>query len=329
MKILITGAAGFIGSALVNHLLDSDDTTKVINIDNLDPFYDVRIKEGRVADHHVKGLKRYQHFKIDIADRQSLFSALANEKIDLIIHLAAKAGVRPSILNPDEYVKTNVLGTQNILDLAKLKGVEKIVFASSSSVYGNNTNIPWCEDDLDLIPISPYAATKLSGEKLCQTYSHLYGMNITALRFFTVYGPGQRPDLAIHKFFRLISENKAIPFFGDGSTKRDYTYIDDTVSGIIGAIKYQGKGFEIFNLGNRNTVSLQELVNAIGSVMGKEVILEMLPKQPGDVELTYADINRAQDTLNYSPSKSLESGLLAFKEWFEIHSLKPIPVIAQ
>lgn len=321
MTILVTGAAGFIGSALVNRLLEFPELSKIINVDNFDPFYDLGIKEERVAQHIKNGKERYKLIRTDIADRDSLFTDLENEKIDLIVHLAAKAGVRPSIMSPNEYVKTNILGTQNILDLAKLKDVKKIVFASSSSVYGNNTNIPWKEDDLDLTPISPYAATKLSGEKLCQTYAHLYGMNILALRFFTVYGPGQRPDLAIHKFFKLVSENKSIPFFGDGSTKRDYTYIDDTVSGIVGAIKYSGSGFEIFNLGNRNTVSLHELVNAIENVSKQNVILDRLPMQPGDVELTYASIDKAKDHLGYSPSTKLEDGLTKFNEWFKNLSL--------
>jgi UDP-glucuronate 4-epimerase len=204
------------------------------------------------------------------------------------------------------------MGTLNLLELAKEKGVKKFVFASSSSVYGKNPNVPWHEDDLNLEPISPYAASKIAAEKVCQTYAHLYEMDIRALRFFTVYGPKQRPDLAIHKFFKLAMENKPIPFFGDGSTRRDYTFIDDIVQGIKGAMQYQGSGFEVFNLGNHQTISLKELVDVIGRVLGKEMLLDKQLKQLGDVDQTYADIEKAKKKLNYTPNIMLMNGLEAF-----------------
>lgn len=310
---LITGGAGFIGSSLIDKLLQYNPDAHIINIDNFDPFYDRAIKESNIAQH--LSAPNYRFFELDINDAQSLQKALAHTSIDCIVHLAAKAGVRPSIQNPEAYFQTNVMGTLNLLELAKEKGVKKFVFASSSSVYGKNPNVPWREDDLNLEPISPYAASKIAAEKVCQTYSHLYNMDITALRFFTVYGPKQRPDLAIHKFFKLAMDNKPVPFFGDGSTRRDYTYIDDIVQGIQGAMHYQGKGFEVFNLGNHQTVSLKELVDAIGKVLGKELILDQQPKQAGDVDQTYASVEKAKKYLSYMPKTKLENGLQNFFEY--------------
>lgn len=310
---LITGGAGFIGSSLIDKLLKENPTQSILNIDNFDPFYARQIKEQNMANHNH--YPNYRFVEADINSFADLQKATEGIDLDCIVHLAAKAGVRPSIQNPEAYFQTNVMGTLNLLELAKEKGVKKFVFASSSSVYGKNPNVPWRENDLNLEPISPYAASKIAAEKVCQTYAHLYGIDIAALRFFTVYGPKQRPDLAIHKFFKLALQNKPIPFFGDGSTRRDYTYIDDIVQGIKSAIKYQGKGFEVFNLGNHLTVSLRELVDAIGMVLGKELLLDKQPKQVGDVDQTYANIDKAMDQLKYIPLTKLDNGLLAFYNW--------------
>lgn len=310
---LITGGAGFIGSSLIDQLLKDNPTQSILNIDNFDPFYTKDIKEQNMSAHQQ--YPNYRFEEVDINSFADLLKATEGIEIGCIVHLAAKAGVRPSIENPEAYFQTNVMGTLNLLELAKAKGVKKFVFASSSSVYGKNPNVPWQEEDLNLEPISPYAASKIAAEKVCQTYAHLYGIDISALRFFTVYGPKQRPDLAIHKFFKLAMQNKPIPFFGDGSTRRDYTYIDDIVQGIKSAIKYQGKGFEVFNLGNHQTVSLKELVDAIGMVLGKELLLDKQPKQVGDVDQTYANIDKALSQLKYQPSTKLEEGLKAFYSW--------------
>ena len=313
--ILITGGAGFIGGNLIHHLLDNNKLINIINIDNLFPLYDIKIET--VREHIKKGGGRYQHLSLNITDLPSLFRHLRSKKIDMIIHLAAKAGIRDSFDHASEYIKTNVYGTQNVLYLAKFLKIKKMIFASSSSVYGNNSNTPFDESNLALNPISPYAATKLITEKLCHIYSILYEMNIIALRFFTVYGPNQRPDLAIHKFFKNIFAQQPIPFFGDGSTSRDYTYIDDLISGIVKAMDYECQGFDVFNLGNGIAVSLTELVLAIKEVCGKEIILNKLPQQAGDVNHTYASIKKAKQKLGFSPSTSLIEGLKNFNIWFE------------
>ncbi len=234
---------------------------------------------------------------------------------DVIVHLAAKAGVRPSIENPVLYQDVNVRGTQNMLEFARNRGIKQFVFASSSSVYGVNENVPWREDE-KLQPISPYASTKLSGEMLGHVYSHLYGIRFLALRFFTVYGPAQRPDLAIHKFFKSISNSEPIPVFGDGTTSRDYTFVEDTVQGIIAAINYEGSMFEIVNLGNHRTVTLAGLIEAIENACGKEAVINRMPEQPGDVPRTYADIAKARELFNYEPHTALEQGLEEFKVWY-------------
>ena len=312
---LITGGAGFIGSSLIDQLLLDNPTQSILNIDNFDSFYARDIKEQNMSEH--LRFPNYQFIEANINSVVDLQKATDGVEIDCIVHLAAKAGVRPSIQDPQSYFQTNVMGTLNLLELAKAKGVKKFVFASSSSVYGKNPNVPWREDDLNLEPISPYAASKIAAEKVCQTYAHLYEMDIRALRFFTVYGPKQRPDLAIHKFFKLAMENKPIPFFGDGSTRRDYTYIDDIVQGIKGAMQFQGGGFEVFNLGNHQTVSLKELVDAIGRVLDKEMLLDKQPKQEGDVDQTYANIDKAMSQLKYQPSTKLEKGLSEFYIWLQ------------
>lgn len=323
MNLLITGGAGFIGGNLINYLLASYKFIKIINIDSFDPIYDLKLET--VNRHAKKGKERYKHLTIDITNKQALFKNISLCKIDLIIHLAAKTGVRDSIGNTVDYISTNVEGTENILQLAKALKVPKLIFASSSSVYGNNPSLPWIESDLDLNPISPYASTKLAAEKLCQVYSQLYKMNIICLRFFTVYGPNQRPDLAIHQFYRLINNKQPIPFFGNGTTSRDYTYIDDIVSGIVKTMKYKFKGFDIFNLGNCKSISLNELVRTIQEVSGKNIKFYNLPLQEGDVNHTYASIEKAKIKLGYFPSTSLEEGLRIFNNWFYSRERKVNP----
>ena len=316
-NILITGAAGFIGSSLVDRLLESEtEEYRIIAIDNFDPFYSKSVKEANIQPHLTQ--PNYKFFSLDINDLPSLSEALKDIRIDCIVHLAAKAGVRPSIEDPQGYFQTNVMGTVNMLELAKDHGVKRFVFASSSSVYGKNPNVPWSENDLNLEPISPYASSKIAAEKVCQTYSHLYDLDVIALRFFTVYGPKQRPDLAIHKFFKLASQNKSIPFFGDGTTKRDYTFIDDIVTGITGAITADERTekFTVYNLGNHQTISLKSLVEAIGSELDTNIQLDIKPMQPGDVKQTFANISKAQADLNYEPKTNITEGLKAFNNWF-------------
>lgn len=311
---LITGAAGFIGSNLVRTLLNKGPGLKITCVDNFDPFYPKNIKEFNIHD-----FKKNSSFSLIEADiGKTSGKALADlmpGKIDVIIHLAAKAGVRPSIENPLAYQQANVIGLQNMLDFAKQKAIKQFVFASSSSVYGINDHYPWKEEE-QLMPISPYAMTKLSGEMLGHVYHKLFGIRFIALRFFTVYGPGQRPDLAIHKFIKNIIAGKPITMFGDGSTSRDYTYVDDTVAGIINAIQYDKTGFEIINLGNHYAISLKELVAAIERVTGKKAMIDRQPDQPGDVPKTFADISKAKKLLGYDPKTQIEDGLKKFYDWF-------------
>lgn len=282
-------------------------------IDNFDPFYDPEIKERNLAPHRKN--PAFTLHRLDIRDLDGMRRELSGD-FSCIVHLAARAGVRPSIEDPVGYQEVNVRGTQNLLELAKEWGTQQFVFASSSSVYGVNPNVPWREDDHVLQPISPYASTKVSGELLGHVYAHLYKIRFVALRFFTVYGPRQRPDLAIHKFTRLISEGKPISYFGDGSTSRDYTFVSDTVSGILGAIDYTGSDFEIFNLGNDATVTLAEMVRAIEGAVGEQAQLNRLPDQPGDVPRTWASVEKAQKSLAYQPTLSFSEGIERFVEWF-------------
>lgn len=311
MNFLVTGGAGFIGSHLVDALIDDN---KIICVDNFNDFYDPKIKHNNIKEH----LKHpnYKLYKEDISDYDSLKRIFEENKIDCIVNLAARAGVRPSLENPRLYFHTNCDGTVNLLDLAKEFGIKKVVQASSSSVYGSRTDGPFNEGMRIDKPISPYAATKASNEQICYTYSHLYGINVTCLRFFTVYGPRQRPDLAIHKFTNLISENKPIPMFGDGSTKRDYTYIDDIIQGVVASIYYDKTLYEIFNLGESQTVELKYLIHLIENGLGKKAVIEQQPLQPGDVPITYADISKAKSLLNYSPSTKIEKGIEKFIEWY-------------
>ena len=314
MHILITGGAGFIGSNLTRKLFMDDPSVRVTCIDNFDPFYKEEIKRFNIRDFMT--LPGYHFIEADISTCPvEEMTRRVKDPVDVIVHIAAKAGVRPSIENPLAYQQVNVIGLQQMLDFARLNKVNQFVFASSSSVYGVNDHYPWKEDE-QLLPISPYAGTKLAGEMMGHVYSHLFGIRFLALRFFTVYGPGQRPDLAIHKFTRSILQGKPIQMFGDGSTSRDYTFVGDTVKGIIGAIHYTGSPFEIINLGNNYTVSLKELIEAIEEVTGKKAIIERHPEQPGDVPRTFADVSKAKRLLGYDPDTRLQDGLTAFYEWF-------------
>ncbi len=314
-RILLTGAAGFIGSNLSRSLLQSG-RYKVIGLDNFDDFYSREQKEKNLAP-----FISHEDFRFAEGDIRNTDQLLALGDIDVIVHLAAKAGVRPSIQNPILYQEVNVAGTQNLLEFARQRNIRQFVFASSSSVYGINENVPWNEEE-KLMPISPYASTKLSCEMLGHVYSHLYGIRFLALRFFTVYGPAQRPDLAIHKFFNSILKGQPIPVFGDGSTSRDYTFVNDTIRGVEAAINYEQSQFEIINLGNHQTITLSELILAIEQICGKKAIIDRQPEQPGDVPQTYADITKAQKLLNYHPSTTLETGLLAFYEWYKENQKK-------
>lgn len=311
MNIVVTGGAGFIGSHLIDRLLNEGH--RVTNIDNFDPFYDESIKKQNIKGHLESD--NYTLHEVDIRDKAALNKAIP-EDTDVIVHLAAKAGVRPSIQDPISYQEVNVAGTQNMLEVAREKGIKQFVFASSSSVYGKNPNVPWREDDAVLQPISPYASTKVSGELLGHVYSHLYDIRFLALRFFTVYGPRQRPDLAIHKFLKLMSDGNEITLYGDGSTRRDYTFINDIVDGIMGAINYTDSLYEVINLGNNETVELLELVEAIEKASGITAKKTFGPEQPGDVKQTWADVSNAGNLLNYHADYSIDKGLKAFVEWY-------------
>lgn len=313
---LVTGGAGFIGSTLSDRLLRENN--KVIVVDNFCDFYDPKIKEKNVKESLDNS--NYHLYRVDIRDDKELSKVFNENKIDGIFHLAAMAGVRPSIDNPILYQEVNGIGTQNILEEAKKHNIKNLVMASSSSVYGNCKEVPFKEDFIVDYAISPYAATKKSNEVMAHVYHHLYDMNIIMLRFFTVYGPKQRPDLAINKFTRLMLDGKPIPMFGDGSTSRDYTYVDDIVDGIIKSMNYVENNngvYEIINLGNSSPISLKEMINTIGEVLGVEPNIEQLPMQPGDVERTYADISKAKVLLKYNPQTSFKSGIEKFVKWYK------------
>ena len=312
---LVTGGAGFIGSHLCSRMLQ--EGWEITVIDNLDPYYDQTLKMANVRINQA--FEGFRFIEGDIRD-ESLLATL-DESIDLIVHLAAKAGVRPSIANPLEYQLVNVNGTQNLLEFARQRNIKQFVFSSSSSVYGINPNVPWSENDRVLQPISPYASTKVSGELLGHVYSHLYDIRFIALRFFTVYGPRQRPDLAIHKFVHKILNKEEIPVFGDGSTRRDYTYVMDIVDGILRAVDYDKSMYEVINLASARTISLADMISGIEKVFGKEAIINRLPEQAGDVPQTYADIEKAKNLLGYEPRTSFEEGLTKFKAWIEQSSI--------
>ncbi|MEP1151827.1 MAG: GDP-mannose 4,6-dehydratase [Balneola sp.] len=312
MNIVVTGGAGFIGSHLIDRLLAEGHA--VTNIDNFDDFYSESIKRRNI-DGHLQ-YDNYKIYEIDIRDKKDLVDVIPSN-IDVIVHLAAKAGVRPSIEDPIAYQEVNVTGTQNMLEVAREKKIKQFVFASSSSVYGKNPNVPWKEDDVVLEPISPYASTKVSGELLGHVYSHLYDIRFIALRFFTVYGPRQRPDLAIHKFLKLMNKKSTISLFGDGTTKRDYTFIDDIVNGIMNSISYQGSLYEIINLGNNQTVKLLELVQKLEDFSKFKANICWEAEQPGDVKQTWADVTKASKLINYNSNFSFDQGLQEFVKWFK------------
>ena len=310
-NVLITGGAGFIGSTLADTLLK--ENCKVICVDNFCDYYSPELKRKNIANSLLNS--NYKLYEADIENLEELEKIFSENKIDIIVHLAARAGVRPSIEKPVEYMQTNVMGTVNILELMKKYGVKKMCMASSSSVYGNCKAEKFSEDLNVRRPISPYAASKSACEQICYTYHHLYDLNIVMLRYFTVFGPRQRPDLAINKFVNLIRNNQPINMYGDGSSIRDYTYIDDIVSGTISAMKYDKTGYEIFNLGGGNPVSLVDMISTIETILGKKAIINKMPMQPGDVDRTVCDISKSMKLLNYKPETSFYDGVKNFINW--------------
>src|SRR5216117_2720183 len=296
MRILVTGGAGFIGSHLAEKLLTVGH--EVVILDDFNDFYDPQIKHANIAGFASDVAVCH----VDLRDVESVRSLFRREKLDAIAHLAARAGVRPSIQQPRLYYDTNVIGTLHLLDAARVTGVERFIFASSSSVYGASKTVPFSEDQHLIQTLSPYAATKVAGEFLCSTYSHLYNLRALALRYFTVYGPRQRPDLAIHQFTRRIYAGQPIDQFGDGTTRRDYTYVDDVIHGTMAAFQYEGPLFDIFNLGESDTIQLKDLIVAIENVLGKKAKINRLPEQPGDMPLTCADVSKARKLVGYNPT---------------------------
>ncbi|MGE3540836.1 MAG: GDP-mannose 4,6-dehydratase [Candidatus Tectimicrobiota bacterium] len=315
MRILVTGGAGFIGSHLCERLLA--DHHEVAILDDLNDFYDPRLKEENLAC--IRCVGSVDFHQGDICDEALVQQLCKQFQPEAIIHLAARAGVRPSVAQPLLYERVNVGGTTILLEAARQYKVRKFIFASSSSVYGVTNQVPFREDDLELQPISPYAATKIAGEKLAFTYAYLFGLDVTCLRFFTVYGPRQRPDLAIRKFMTLMVAGQPIPFFGDGTTGRDYTFVSDTVQGIVAALQYHG-GYDIFNLGNSSPVSLALMVQNLERALGQSAVLQHLPIPPGDVLITYADITKASTHLHYQPQVTFDDGIRRMAAWHAEHA---------
>jgi UDP-glucuronate 4-epimerase len=311
MRILITGGAGFIGYHVARRLLGLGH--EIALVDNFNEFYDPALKRRNVEDLRAEGTAAL--FEADILDAAALSGAFERTQPEAVIHLAAWAGVRPSIQKPALYAQVNVTGTVNVLELARRAGVQRFLFGSSSSVYGGSTRIPFREDDPVDRPISPYAATKRAGELLCHTYARNFSMDITCLRFFTVYGPRQRPEMAIRKFARLILDGDEVPVFGDGRSRRDYTYVDDIVDGVVAALRPL-PGYEILNLGESRTVTLLELIALLEKALGRKAHLRFLPEEPGDMAVTYADISRARQLLGYQPRTAIEEGIGKFVDWF-------------
>ena len=311
-NILVTGGAGFIGSHLVDRLL-AEGGWRVTVVDDFNDFYSPEIKHSNIAE-HVKS-SNYRVVDADIRDTSTMIALFAEYKFDVIAHLAARAGVRPSLAEPKLYAETNINGTLNLLELAKEHNIKQFVFGSSSSVYGINAKVPFAENDPIFNPISPYAATKAAGELLCHTYSHLYDIRCVCLRFFTVYGSRQRPDLAIHKFSKLISEGRPIQVFGDGTSRRDYTYIDDIIQGVRAAIDYDRSMYEIFNLGESQTTELNELISLLERSLDLQAVIDRQPVQPGDVPTTFADISKSRELLGYNPTTKIAHGIPKFVEW--------------
>ncbi|MFV0415426.1 MAG: GDP-mannose 4,6-dehydratase [Chthoniobacterales bacterium] len=322
MKFLVTGGAGFIGSHIVSRLLSEGHDVSII--DNFNDFYDPQIKRDNITNQQAAAKKsvngaRLQVIEADITDNAAVTKLISEGTFDTIIHLAARAGVRPSIQKPRLYLDTNITGTFNLLEAANNAGCKHFIFASSSSVYGLAETIPFSENMPLPRTLSPYAATKLAGEQLCANFSHLYDMRTICLRFFTVYGPAQRPDLAIYKFTHMIDQGQPIPKFGDGNTRRDYTYVDDIVDGVIGAINYRDKNFDVFNLGESETTTLNTLIAQIEKNLGKKALIEQLPEQPGDMPRTCADITKARHLIGYNPQTKISQGIPKFVEWYCQH----------
>ena len=310
MKILVTGGAGFIGSHVVRGLLQTGTTVAIL--DDFNDFYDPQIKRANVKAFNGQA----EVIEADIRNASAMKDVVGRGGYDSIIHIAARAGVRPSVQNPSAYIETNVVGTYNLLDAARLAGVGQFLLASSFSVYGMAGKVPFSEDLALPQTLSPYAATKLAAEHLCGSYSHLYELAVVVMRFFTVYGPAQRPDLAIHKFTDSIYRGRPIQQFGDGTTRRDYTYVDDIVQGVLGALKYRRTPFEIFNLGENQTTTLTDLIVSIENALGKKAIIEYLPEQQGDMPLTCADIDKARALLGYHPRVKISEGIPKFVDWY-------------
>jgi UDP-glucuronate 4-epimerase len=310
MNILVTGGAGFIGSHLVEALLIPQNRISVI--DDFNDFYDPLIKEKNLERIRT----RINIHRLDIRNKKAVRAVVSAEKPDAIVHLAARAGVRPSVQDPELYLDTNVKGTFHLLEAAKATGIRRFIFASSSSVYGASAEVPFREDQVLTQTLSPYAATKLAGEHLCSTYSYLYGLRVVCLRFFTVYGPRQRPDLAIHKFTKLIHSGKPIDVYGDGTARRDFTYIDDIIQGILASLEYEQAPFDIFNLGENDTVEVRKMITDIEAALGRTAIINLLPPVPGDMPLTYADISKARQLLGYVPKTRIREGVRKFVEWY-------------
>ena len=313
-NILITGGAGFIGSHLVDRLL-VEGGWRITVVDDLNDFYDPATKRENISAPLAN--PDFKLVEADIRNQEALAQVFSETNFDCIVHLAARAGVRPSLKEPRLYVETNINGTLHLLELARSNGVKQFVFGSSSSVYGLNSKVPFSEGDPILNPISPYAATKAAGELLCHSYAHLYDMRIVCLRFFTVYGARQRPDLAIHKFAKLIAAGRPIPVFGDGTTCRDYTYIDDVIAGVRAAVDYDQSNYEVINLGESRTVELRELISLLEKALDRHAEIDRQPLQPGDVTQTFADIGKARRLLGYDPQTQIESGIAKFVEWFQ------------
>ena len=318
-NILVTGGAGFIGSHLVERLL-GEATWRVTVVDDLNDFYSPEIKRANIAP--FRDAANFSFVESDIRNADAMRKVFDANEFDAIVHLAARAGVRPSLCHPKLYAETNINGTLNLLELARDFDIKQFVFGSSSSVYGVNSKVPFSEDDRINQPISPYASTKAAGELLCHTYSHLFDIRTVCLRFFTVYGARQRPDLAIHKFTRLIAEGKPIQVFGDGTTRRDYTYIDDIIQGVRASIDYDTSMHEVFNLGESETTELSRLINLLEECLGVEAVIDRQPMQPGDVPTTYADISKARKLLNYHPLTKIEEGIPRFVEWYRESQLR-------
>jgi len=323
LKILVTGAAGFIGSHLSDKLLEEGH--QVVGLDNFDPFYNREIKEE-----NIKSALSHDSFELvegDIRNPEDLSKISEDHDFEVVVHLAAKAGVRPSIEDPVGYSEVNLIGTQNVLEMMKLREIKRLVFASSSSVYGNSTEVPYKETMNVNNPISPYAATKIAGEVLCHNYWHLYGISVTCLRFFTAYGPRQRPEMAIAKFIRKAYETEAITVYGDGSASRDFTFVEDIIQGVVFAIENDLK-YEIINLGESDTINLNDLLTLIEELTEQKIQREYLPMQPGDVKTTYADIEKAKRLLNYKPATPVREGISKYIGWLEEAGKIPLKVIS-